>query len=67
MELLYSTNEAARYLGFSRRGLQHHIYVTKLLHPQHIGRTLVFTRDDLDLFRSLARRRPGRPRTNEKS
>lgn len=49
---LFSVAEAAEYLGLSRRGIQWHVYNTKLLQGTKVGKTLVFTRQELDDFRS---------------
>jgi hypothetical protein len=50
MEKVYGTVEAAKYVGLSRVGLQWHVYQTKLLKGQLIGKTLVFTKAELDAF-----------------
>ena len=56
---LYSTQEAAAYLGITISGMWYHIKRRHLV-PEKIGKTLVFTRAQLDAFQ--ARRRPaGRP------
>ena len=54
---LFSTKEAADYLGVAVTTLKKHLYVTKLLAPpKKVGQALVFTRAQLDEFQ--ARRRP---------
>jgi len=60
---LYSTAEAAKYLGISKSGLKYHLYPEKDLCPIRVGegRVLVFTQDMLDRFQAN-RRKPGRPK-----
>ena len=58
---IYSTKEAAEYLGLSVQGIKHHIYTSGDLVPDaKIGRNLVFTKATLDNFESQ-KRTPGRP------
>lgn len=60
MDKLYSTAEAAAYLGLSVIGLKHHLYTLKDLAPDHkIGHALVFTQATLDRFRQI-KQIPGR-------
>ncbi len=59
---IFSTREAANYTGLSLRGFQHHVYTLKDVAGTRIGKTLVFTKDELDRFLLIPRRRPGRPR-----
>lgn len=60
-EKLYSTAEAARYLGLSVATVKYHIYQAKDLSPDTtIGRNLVFTQATLDAF-AANKRSPGRP------
>lgn len=56
---LYSTREAAEYLGLSIPGLKYHLYQARDLTPQKVGKTLVFTCSELDRFRQ-SRRQPRR-------
>lgn len=62
---LYSTAEAANYLGISVSALKYHIYFAEDIAGQLVGRTLVFTEDELEKFNNT-RRPQGRPR-KEKS
>lgn len=59
---IYSSREAAEYLGISFRTIRKHLYETKDLTPDTtIAGRLIFTKANLDAFN--ARRRPGgRPR-----
>lgn len=56
---LYGTKEAAEYLGLTIDGFKYHLR-HKHLTGQKIGRTLVFTKEELDEFKKR-RRPPGRP------
>lgn len=58
---LYTVADAAEYLGMSKQGVKWHIYQTKLLKGQLLGKTLVFTEEELEKFRDLDRK-PG-PKT----
>lgn len=60
MDQLYSTQEAAEYLGVSVSDIKHHVYTAHTLHPTRIGHSLVFTQDELDRF-NREKRKPGRP------
>ena len=58
---LYSTKEAAEYIGISVSAMKYHIHTAKTVQPLHIGNSLIFTQEMLDEFK--ANRRPqGRPR-----
>ena len=59
---LFSTIEAAEYLGKSVSTVRHHVYYSKRLHPLRIGGTLVFTQEELDRFKREHPGRPGRKR-----
>lgn len=48
---LYSTKEAAVYLGISERTMKSYIHEKGLLKGQKIGHSLVFTQDELDTFK----------------
>ena len=61
---LYSTQQAADYLGLSLSALKYHIHVAGNLHPAKVGNSLVFTQEQLDQFQST-RRSPGRPKSQE--
>jgi hypothetical protein len=57
---LFSTAEAAEYLGISLSSMKYHVHIAGNVKGQLIGKTLVFTREELDRFE--ANRRPqGRP------
>lgn len=58
---LYSTEEAARYLGKSVSAMKYHIHIRRTLKGRLIGKTLVFTQAELDEFKANLRRQ-GRPR-----
>ena len=63
--MLYSTREAAEYLGVAFSTIKYFIYTKKTLHPlRMIGRSLVFTQKQLDDFQAN-RRKPGRPSKDE--
>lgn len=57
---LFSTKDAAVYLGLSRQGLWYHI-TNKHIFPWKIGNSLVFTQAQLEKF-DATRRGPGRPK-----
>jgi len=61
IQKLYSTQEAADYLGISLSTFKYHIHIAKNIKPQKVGRSLVFTQDQLDDF-SINRRPQGRPK-----
>lgn len=56
--------EAAEYLGLAVVTIKYHIYQAGNLSPRKIGKTLIFTREQLDEF-NATRRRPGRPHVGE--
>jgi excisionase family DNA binding protein len=59
---VFSTAEAADYLGVSLRTMKKYIHETHTLAGQLVGKTLVFERDELDRFMARAdERKPGRP------
>lgn len=58
---LFSTTEAAEYLGLSVPAVKYHIHKAKDLKGQLVGNSLVFTKDQLDQFK-LVRRPQGRPK-----
>lgn len=61
---LYSTDEAAAYLGISPAAVKYHVHQAGNLHPLLVGKTLLYTGAELDRFQ--ANRRPaGRPKTQE--
>lgn len=60
MKTTFTTAEAANYLGMEVGALKGHIYRTRDLKGQLIGRTLTFEKDALDKF-AEKRQPPGRP------
>ena len=61
MTELFSTEQAAEYLGLSVATVKYHIYESATLRADaKVGRTLVFTRETLDAF-AASKRKPGRP------
>lgn len=60
---IYSTQDAADYLGLGVPALKYHIYTSKNIRGQLVGHTLMFVREELDRFLSV-RRGPGRLRKN---
>lgn len=63
---LYSTREAAAYLGIGVSALKYHVYVAGNLTPRKVGHSLVFTQEQLDEFKA-SRKPQGRPRKEHKS
>jgi excisionase family DNA binding protein len=61
---LFSTEEAAEYLGISVAALKYHVHVAGNIDPMKIGRSLVFTKEQLDTFQE-EKRAPGRPPKEE--
>jgi len=61
--MLYSTKEAALYLGISVDALKYHIYQGNIT-PQKVGHSLVFTQDELEHFK-VNRRPQGRPKQSK--
>ena len=57
---IYSTKEAAKYLGITVSGIWSHIQAGHII-PQKVGKTLVFTQDQLDQFQAT-RKPAGRPK-----
>lgn len=57
---LYTTAEAADYLGLSTATIRKNIYKTQKLVGEMVGHTLVFTKAELDAFASR-RQQVGRP------
>lgn len=62
---LYSVADAAKYLGLSRQGVKWHVYQTRLLRGQLLGKTLVFTQDELDHFKTLDIKPGRKPKRHE--
>jgi len=48
---LYSTREAAAYLGLKEETVKYHVYVSSSLHPERVGSSLVFTEEELERFK----------------
>ncbi len=53
---LYSTREAAAYVGLSLQGFKYHVHTTKTIERQLVGHSLVFTQEQLDEFRARRER-----------
>lgn len=51
-EQLYSTEDAAKYLGIAEVTVKYHVYQSLRLPKRLIGRTLVFTQQELDTFKA---------------
>jgi hypothetical protein len=58
---LYSTREAAQFLGIKEETVKYHVYTSQTLHPDKIGHTLVFTEEELNRFKQ-EKRPPHRPK-----
>ena len=61
---LCSTEEAAEYLGMTVAAVKYHVHVAHNLNPMRIGRSLVYTREQLDRFKE-SKRPQGRPTKEE--
>jgi hypothetical protein len=48
---LYSLKEAAEYLGLKPETVKYHVYQSGYLKGQLIGKSLVFTQEELDEFK----------------
>jgi multidrug efflux pump subunit AcrB len=59
---VYTTEEAAEYLGISAASVKYHVYTVQDLHPVLRDPTVVFTREELDRFKATPRPRRGRPK-----
>lgn len=53
----FDVDEAARYLGMSRRAILHHYHVSKKLTGQVWHRAIVFTKQNLDAFKNIPLKR----------
>lgn len=61
-EELYSTKQAAEYLGVKPETIKYHVYTSGYLKPIKLGpRTLVFTKAMLDDFKRTVPE-PGKPK-----
>ena len=63
---LFSTRQAAEYLGLSLSAIKYHIHEAKTITGELIGNSLIFTQEELDRFKEN-KRPQGRPRKDEKS
>lgn len=61
MKQIFSTREAAEYLGISFNTMKYHIHYAKTVEGQKVGNSLMFTRDQLDEFK-VNKRPQGRPK-----
>lgn len=61
MENLFSTKEAAEYLGMNEGQMKYHVFTAKNIKGQMIGNSMVFTKEELDRFKTT-RKPQGRPR-----
>lgn len=61
MKPFFSTREAAKYLGISFNTMKYHIHYGKNIEGQKVGSSLLFTREQLDKFKTR-QRPPGRPK-----
>ena len=59
---IYSTEEAAAYLGVSVATIKHHVHNVGDLAGTKIGPALAFTREELDRYKNAPRRGAGRPK-----
>lgn len=64
--MIYDTTEAAQYLNVSVSAVKYHVHTSKLLKPQLVGHSLVFTKEKLDHFLATKPKRRGQqPRPKE--
>jgi excisionase family DNA binding protein len=56
---IYTVEQAAQYLGLTRRGIKYHLYESGYLSGKTLGHTIVFTRAELDAFKAR-NLKPGR-------
>lgn len=49
---LFSLKEAAAYLGLKPETVKYHVYQSGYLKGQLVGKTLVFTQEELDHFKA---------------
>lgn len=61
---LFSTAEAADYLGLKLSTMKYHVFTAGNVRFQMVGNSLVFIRSDLDEFKKN-KRGPGRPPKDE--
>jgi hypothetical protein len=58
---IFTTKEAAVYLGMTERAVNYHLFVVHDLRPDRImGRVAIYSQETLDDF-NKRRRKPGRP------
>ena len=61
---VFTTKEAAAYLGMTVRGVEYHVFEARDLRPDRIvGTVAIYSKETLDDFQKR-RRKPGRPRRN---
>lgn len=65
MKDVFSTREAAKYLGISFNTMKYHIHYAKNIQGVKVGNSLVFTRTQLDEFKKT-KRSPGQPKMETK-
>lgn len=59
---LYSTAEAAAFLGLTLSGIRYHVFVIKdLLPTRKVGNALLFSQDTLEQF-TRSKKKAGRPK-----
>ena len=56
---LFTVEQAAEYLGLSRRTVKYHLYESGYLSGKTLGHTIIFTREELDTFKAR-NLKPGR-------
>lgn len=61
MKQVFSTREAAEYLGVTFNTMKYYIHYAKTITGKKMGNSLMFTKDQLDEFRAN-KRPPGRPK-----
>jgi len=57
---IYDITGAAGYTDLSESSVKYHMYQAKDLHYHQLGRSVLFTQEQLDHFLSI-KRSPGRP------
>lgn len=61
---IYSTREAAEYLGVSFDTMKYYIHYAKTIEGERMGNSLMFTRSQLDEFHAT-KRSSGRPKKSQ--
>jgi excisionase family DNA binding protein len=62
---LMTTQEAATYLGLSVRTVRYYVAERRLATARTIGRTMMFSRSELDRFKALPRKGGRRKRPKD--